>query len=87
MKKERQHLFATLNPKTDLDWQKEMKSAEAVDCVKLKATDILYIVYTSGTARGYKVEIVTGVKAGPKSLLFAFRSTGRWLATPATSLS
>ena len=47
--------MATLNPKTDLDWQKEMKSAGAVDCVKLKATDILYIVYTSGTTGGYKV--------------------------------
>ncbi len=33
----------------DLDWDDELKSAEDTDCVSVKATDPLYILYTSGT--------------------------------------
>ncbi len=33
----------------DVDWQEALGNAEAVDCVAVKATDPLYILYTSGT--------------------------------------
>jgi len=33
----------------DLDWQAAMESAEPADCVPVKASDPLYILYTSGT--------------------------------------
>jgi propionyl-CoA synthetase len=33
----------------DLDWAEEMNKARPVDCVPLKSTDPLYILYTSGT--------------------------------------
>jgi propionyl-CoA synthetase len=33
----------------DIDWQKASAAAKAVDCVSVKATDPLYILYTSGT--------------------------------------
>jgi len=33
----------------DLDWTEEMNKAKPVDCVPLKSTDPLYILYTSGT--------------------------------------
>src|SRR5690606_12174712 len=33
----------------DVDWAEAMASAEPVDCVPLKATDPLYVLYTSGT--------------------------------------
>ncbi|MEM7121649.1 MAG: propionyl-CoA synthetase [Pseudomonadota bacterium] len=33
----------------DLDWDTELAKAEPADCVQVKATDPLYILYTSGT--------------------------------------
>ncbi|HNV48669.1 MAG TPA: propionyl-CoA synthetase [Spirochaetota bacterium] len=33
----------------DIDWAEAMKSAKPVDCVPVKTTDPLYILYTSGT--------------------------------------
>ncbi|TAM83306.1 MAG: propionyl-CoA synthetase [Jatrophihabitans sp.] len=33
----------------DLDWAEAMASAQPVDCVPVKATDPLYVLYTSGT--------------------------------------
>ncbi len=33
----------------DIDWEKAMKNASPADCVPVKATDPLYILYTSGT--------------------------------------
>jgi len=33
----------------DIDWHEAMASAEPVDCVPVKGSDLLYILYTSGT--------------------------------------
>ncbi len=38
-----------LTPGRDLEWRSVVASASPVDCVSLKATDPLYILYTSGT--------------------------------------
>ena len=35
----------------DLDWDELMAKAEPVECVHVKATDPLYILYTSGTTK------------------------------------
>ena len=40
---------AELKPGRDLDWAELMERAEPADCVAVKATDPLYILYTSGT--------------------------------------
>ncbi len=40
---------AELMPGRDLDWDAAMATAEAADCVPVKGTDPLYILYTSGT--------------------------------------
>ena len=39
----------TLNPALDLDWQETLAQAKAVDCTPVKGSDLLYILYTSGT--------------------------------------
>lgn len=36
------------NP-TDIDWQEAISQAQAVDCTPVKGSDLLYILYTSGT--------------------------------------
>jgi propionyl-CoA synthetase len=38
-----------LTPGRDVDWQDAMAEAEPHDCVTVKATDPLYVLYTSGT--------------------------------------
>ncbi len=40
---------AELIPGRDLDWETAIASAEPADCVPVKGTDPLYILYTSGT--------------------------------------
>jgi len=35
--------------KNDIDWNDAIKNAKPVDCVKMKANDYAYILYTSGT--------------------------------------
>jgi propionyl-CoA synthetase len=46
---QRQFVKAALNPGKDLDWDELMAKAEPTDCTTVKATDPLYILYTSGT--------------------------------------
>ncbi len=38
-----------MNPALDLDWQQTLAQAQAVDCTPVKGSDLLYILYTSGT--------------------------------------
>jgi propionyl-CoA synthetase len=40
---------ATLNSGRDITWSEAMETAEPRDCVSVKSTDPLYILYTSGT--------------------------------------
>ncbi len=46
---QRQFVKAALNPGKDLDWDEFMAKARPADCTTVKATDPLYILYTSGT--------------------------------------
>src|SRR5512140_2664079 len=46
---QRQFVKASLSRGRDLDWEQLAASATPADCVPVKATDPLYILYTSGT--------------------------------------
>lgn len=46
---QRDKLRCDLTPGRDLDWSDLLASAEPVGCVPVKATDPLYVLYTSGT--------------------------------------
>src|SRR5699024_12277306 len=46
---QRDALCCELTPGRDLDWIDLLAEAAPVDCVPVKATDPLYILYTSGT--------------------------------------
>lgn len=46
---QREQAASPLVPGRDLDWAKEAGTAAPVECVPVKSTDPLYILYTSGT--------------------------------------
>ncbi len=46
---QRPEAYAELTEGRDLDWQSAIAAAERADCVTVKGTDPLYILYTSGT--------------------------------------
>ncbi|MBU6516381.1 MAG: propionyl-CoA synthetase [Acidobacteriota bacterium] len=46
---QRPQATATMVPERDVDWDTVMEWSEPIDCVAVKATDPLYILYTSGT--------------------------------------
>jgi len=46
---QRPQVEASLQAGRDLDWNEAMATAEPADCVPVKGTDPLYILYTSGT--------------------------------------
>jgi propionyl-CoA synthetase len=46
---QREQLRAALKPGRDYDWHTALMTAAVADCVTMRATDPLYVLYTSGT--------------------------------------
>ncbi len=46
---QREQVAASLIPGRDIDWTEAMKNTSPAECVPVKSTDPLYILYTSGT--------------------------------------
>ena len=46
---QRPQAVAEMHPGRDIDWSEARASAKPADCVPVKGTDLLYILYTSGT--------------------------------------
>ena len=46
---QRQQCIASMQAVRDIDWQDALFSARPADCVAVRATDPLYVLYTSGT--------------------------------------
>ena len=46
---QRPQAIAEMQPGRDIDWSETLASAKPADCVPVKGTDLLYILYTSGT--------------------------------------
>jgi len=46
---QRPQAVAEMQPGRDIDWSESLASAKPADCVPVKGTDLLYILYTSGT--------------------------------------
>ncbi|MCZ6798822.1 MAG: AMP-binding protein, partial [Gammaproteobacteria bacterium] len=46
---QRPQASAAMQAGRDIDWHEALASAEPADCVPVKGTDLLYILYTSGT--------------------------------------
>lgn len=46
---QRPQLYAEMQTGRDIDWQQAMSKAQSNGCVPVKATDPLYVLYTSGT--------------------------------------
>jgi propionyl-CoA synthetase len=46
---QRPQAVAEMQPSRDIDWSETLASAKPAECVPVKGTDLLYILYTSGT--------------------------------------
>jgi len=46
---QRPQAVAEMQPGRDIDWSEALASAKPAECVPVKGTDLLYILYTSGT--------------------------------------
>ncbi len=64
---QREQAVASMIEGRDLDWATAVATAEPADCTPVKATDPLYILYTSGTPVSLKALCV--IMVAMRSLL------------------